>query len=236
MPRLHMACASHVGLVRENNEDAVLIHPEQKLVVLADGMGGHNAGDIASFLSVEAASRSVAQGESLYSAVIDAHNAVQEAARSTLGYGGMGTTLLIGRYAGRGFEMAYVGDSRLYRLRKGELEQISRDHTLAQELRDLQLDELLEESTHYEHVLTSAVGVDTICKPVVVNQRLNVGDVHMYCSDGLYCCADEDEIAALVRQAAEPDDRLEDRVQALVALALDNGAPDNVSVALVRYR
>lgn len=232
MSRLSMACASHVGLVRETNEDAVLIHPALNLVVLADGMGGHNAGDIASFLAVDTTCRSVRQGESLYSAVIDAHTAVQKAARGTLGYDGMGTTLLVGRYAGRGLEMAYVGDSRLYRLRQGEFVQVSRDHTLAQELRDLQLHEMLEEAAHYEHILTSAVGIDSICKPVVVNERMRRGDVHLYCSDGLYGCVTDEEMKAVTNQTGVS---LEAQVEQLVALALANGAPDNVSVALVQF-
>ncbi len=231
MVSLSMACASHIGRVRTINEDSVTISPELGLVVLADGMGGHNAGEVASRLAVRCLHDCVKQGEAMYSSIIDAHNEVHQVARDTMGYDGMGTTLVAGLYAEKRAEIAYIGDSRVYQYRDYELTQLTRDQTLAQQIRDDNQGDAVDGSDQYGHILTSAVGIESLCKPVVLNHRFYPEDIHLYCSDGLSDCVDDTHISLALSNFC---DSLAECAEALIQAALHRGAPDNVSVALVR--
>ena len=226
-----MACASHIGRVRVSNEDAVAICPELNLSILADGMGGHNAGEVASRLAISSLRDAIGKGESLYGGMITAHNRVRQAASESLGFDGMGTTLIAGLYDEKRVEIATIGDSRVYQYREHELRQLSRDQTLAQQMRDENWGEEVEGSRQFEHILTSAVGIETLCKPVVLNHRFFPGDIHLYCSDGLTACVSDEHIAVTLLNFSES---LEDCAQALIRTALQNGAPDNVTVSLVK--
>lgn len=228
---ISMACASHIGRVRAGNEDSVTICPELNLTILADGMGGHNAGEVASRLAIRSLRNAIQAGESLYGAMISAHNNVRQAASESLGFDGMGTTLIAGVYDDKRVEIATIGDSRVYQYRDQELRQLSRDQTLAQQMRDENWGEEVEGSRRYEHILTSAVGIESLCKPVVLSHRFYPGDIHLYCSDGLTGCVSDDHIAMTLLNFS---DSLEDCAQALLRAALQNGAPDNVTVSLVK--
>ena len=219
-----------VGRTRQRNEDSLRIHREAGLLVVADGMGGHAAGDVASRLAAEVVeSAAVDEGQTLARALRLAHQALIEAGRDGRGAPGMGTTCVSCRLHGRLLETAWVGDSRLYRLRGGRLERLSRDHSYVQALVDA--GELAAEAmaTHPQrHVLAQCLGnaapdaieVDAQTIPAEPGDRL------LLCTDGLSGELTDARIAELL--AAEPDDRL--AAQALVEAALAAGGHDNVTV------
>ena len=222
--RLQVAACSHIGR-RDTNEDAYRCVPRLGLVALADGMGGHHAGEVAAWLALETLERVVASFEgyatvpvgsldALWSAVHEANTRVFEAAYTNPDRMGMGTTLLALLFVVPQVALAHVGDSRVYRLRRlGELEQMTQDHAHEPPLL---------------HVLTRAIGT---WKQVEVDESLE--DVHaedrwLICSDGLTrVLADwELQLGLNVGGAA-------DAARWLVARALDGGARDNVTVVVV---
>lgn len=219
-----------VGSTRRRNEDSLRVHREAGLLVVADGMGGHVAGDVASRMAAEEVeSAAVDQGQTLEQALRSAHAALIEAGREGRGAPGMGTTCVACRLHGRLLETAWVGDSRVYRMRAGRLEQLSRDHSYVQSLVDA--GELAVEAvaTHPQrHVLAQCLGgaapdgieVDAETIPAEPGDRL------LLCTDGLTGELADARITELL--TAEPDDQRAS--QALVDAALVAGGHDNVTV------
>jgi protein phosphatase len=240
--QLEHAVATDVGRVRAENEDAWLVVPGTRLFAVADGMGGHAAGEVASRLAVETlaeelrgadASGSVAAARSeLQHAVREAGRRIHEQAARVPDRHGMGTTVTVLRFlAGGRALVAHVGDSRAYRLRDGELRRLTRDHTWVQE----QLDRgLLSEAGARRHpasgVLTRALGTEPRVAPDVAEVDWRVGDFFLLCSDGLSGPVAESDIARALRDSPDP----EAAARALVGLANEAGAPDNVTVVVVR--
>jgi PPM family protein phosphatase len=250
VPRLALTLALHTdtGPVRERNEDciAALTEPDEMhggertaLVVLADGMGGHQAGQLASRLAVDAALQSYgrcggAARERLQLALAAANTAVHERAQLDARWQGMGTTLLLFAPQGQSACFAWVGDSRLYRGRDGRIEQLTRDDTVVQGLLDRGLIDAAEAARHPEHsVLTQAVGTHAqIPAPHVEGPiDLRAGDRFLLCSDGVHDVVDEAALAVALGSASPHA-----AVRAIHALALAGGADDNLSIGVIHLR
>ena len=223
---------------------------EKGIAVVADGMGGHPAGDVASALAVEAASRRLQElldspslgeaspdglGDGMAGAVRAADQRVRDAAEEDPGRRGMGTTLtalLVERGSGR-VVVGHVGDSRAYRLRAGALELLTRDHTWVQEQVDAgHLTPAQARGHPYSSVLTQGVGLETPAEPDVTVLEAAAGDLYLVCSDGLVGMVHDRDIERLLLETA--DSGLATQAEALVDAANRGGGIDNVTVALVR--
>jgi protein phosphatase len=244
---LEIATATHPGMVRSHNEDSISADGEIGLAVLADGMGGYNAGEVASGIAVAlipaeirkalaATSPPDLDGSDVERLIREqaarANATIYETARKESHYSGMGTTLVIALWHDNHVTVGHIGDSRLYRLRNDRLEQITRDHSLLQE----QIDSGIlskEEARHApnKNLVTRAVGIDPEVEPEVHTYPVQAGDLYLLCSDGLPdMVADEEIENTLVSLKAN----LALAADQLVQQANDNGGRDNVSVILVR--
>lgn len=229
------------GVVRSHNEDSVGADAEMGFAILADGMGGYNAGEVASGMAVamlsdnlkaalQAGRRDMPQLAS--DEIQKANGAIFQAAQSQPQYNGMGTTLVMVMFRDNRATVAHIGDSRLYRLRGEQFEQITRDHSLLQEQIDSGL--ITREDARHSHnknLVTRALGVDAAVEVEVHEYEVLPGDLFLLCSDGLNdMVGDEDIQLTLGLMGAN----LELAAQQLVQMANDNGGRDNVSVILVR--
>jgi protein phosphatase len=244
---LEIATATDSGMVRSHNEDSIAADQEVGLAVLADGMGGYNAGEVASGIAVELIKAEMKKalagkkpeelnGQSAEQLITEhstrANAAIYQAAQSQPQYSGMGTTLVVALWHDNHISVGHIGDSRLYRLRDGALEQVTRDHSLLQE----QIDSGMitkEQARHSQNknLVTRAVGIDPDVETEVHTYPVQPGDIFLLCSDGLNdMVTDEDIQLTLASLAAN----LPLAAQQLVQQANDNGGRDNVSVILVR--
>jgi protein phosphatase len=234
------AVASDAGRVRENNEDAALVIPERGLFVIADGMGGHAAGEVASAVATQTVVDRVAaepvprrirdEAPILRRAAVEANAAVVTAAEERK-LEGMGTTLTALLFRGRTAIVAHVGDTRAYvLLRSGKLRCLTRDHTFVGLLvRSGVLSEEAAMEHPDRHVLTQAIGTPDGISPEVVCSRIAAKSRLLLSTDGLHDVVPRAEIAEL---ASDPS--LETAVARLVERANERGGPDNVSVILVQ--
>ncbi|AJD45415.1 serine/threonine-protein phosphatase [Rhizobium sp. SEMIA 4085] len=223
---------SHTGHVRTNNEDAILTDPSGVLWAVADGMGGYGHGDVAADLVIEQLAlipHTPVSGAHLVAALQSANSAVRRWAASA-NVPQMGATVVAALVDGGATTIAWVGDSRAYRLRGGELLQLTRDHSVVQELLDDgHLSPAGVRQHPQSHVVTRAIGAADRLDVDCVEVALEPGDFLLLCSDGLTDCLAEREIINHL-SAPSPDAAC----RRLVAAALDQGAPDNVSVVVVR--
>jgi protein phosphatase len=241
---LEFATATDPGMVRSHNEDSVETDPELGLAVLADGMGGYNAGEVASGIAVAmlkeeirnalaAGGKDVAPAEALIQEnSAKANGAIYQTARSQPQYAGMGTTLVIALFHGSHVTVGHIGDSRLYRFRAGQLEQVTRDHSLLQEQIDSGM--ISKEQARYsqnKNLVTRAVGIDPEVETEVHTYDTQSGDIYLLCSDGLSDMVADEEIQSLMEQLQS---NLQLAAAQLVQLANDSGGRDNISVILVR--
>lgn len=230
---------THVGLVRENNEDALLVR-EPSLFAVADGMGGYAAGEIASRSTIkafEAATYSLRHEQEeqnirkvMLEAFEKANTHVFKMAVSNESYSGMGTTMTALYLPGDGHGYCcHVGDSRLYLFREGKLEQLTHDHTLVADL--LEQGKITEEEAFVHpqrHILLQALGVEEIVKADFFSFSLQDGDRLLLCSDGLSDMLRAAEISQLIGCSD-----LEQAADKLLEQSLDNGGRDNVSLILL---
>ena len=232
------AAASDVGTVRSLNEDSLLDRPDLGLWVVADGMGGHDAGDYASFLICDVLRRmeppSSAAG--FLGDVRGGLDKVNQDLRQLAAVAGEDTIIASTVVAlltfGQHFAVLWAGDSRAYLWRGGVLSQLSHDHSHVQELVDAGMLTQAEAEVHPQaNIVTRAVGAHDYLAPDVVQGRMLPDDVFVLCTDGLTRAIDESEIAAAL--AAEPVERVAER---LVARALENAARDNVTVVAIACR
>lgn len=239
-------CAlTDTGRVRANNEDAVAIDEAAQLVILADGMGGYNAGEVASqmatayigaemarWLAQDGAGSSAAGVRHALEACVDnANHAILGASLAEPQYEGMGTTLVAGVFTGDRLILGHIGDSRCYRLRDGELRQITRDHSWLQEQIDAGLITPEQAAVSGQrNLVTRALGVDPAVQIEVNEFPVEPQDLFIFCSDGLTdMVADED--LALLACLSIP---LAEKAQRMVTLANDLGGRDNISVLLAQ--
>ena len=239
--------ATDTGRARSNNEDSVAVDEHTSLLVLADGMGGYNAGEVASgmvtsFLKAELGRwlGEAADGASdldvrraMDICVDNANRAIFNAANSNPQYAGMGTTLVVGVFRDSHLLIGHVGDSRAYRLRAAKLVQITRDHSLLQEQIDAGLISIEQAAfSANKNLVTRAVGVeDTVLMETHLHEVLP-GDTYLLCSDGLSDMLDDQKISELL--SANPS--LPAAAASLIGAANNAGGKDNISVVLARVR
>ena len=230
--------ATHVGHVRSNNEDSFDSVPELGFYVVADGLGGAAAGERASKLAVETIVAEVrAAGEAVTTqqvsqAVELANRQIRWAAENDLSLRGMGTTVTAAIARPGQLQLVNAGDSRAYRLRLGTLECLTADHTWIRELaadKEVHPDQLRNHP--YRHMLTKAVGSEPRVGPDASKAEFGSGDILLLCTDGLHGVLNDEEISAVLDRG----DSMEETAEALIAATLDRGAPDNVTVLLVRH-
>lgn len=233
MNNITFALGTHTGLVRELNEDSYLAAPEVGLWAIADGMGGHEAGEVASRIAVQEILHGVKSGMSLSKAVDSAHCAIQQAASQGEGGRNMGSTIVAVKLHDSDYEIVWVGDSRAY-LWSGRLIQLTRDHSYVQLLLDAGLIDKDQIPGHpYRNVISQALGTggpdDEDIEPDLVNGRLGPSDTLLLCSDGLTGAVADQEIAAIL--AASEDNQI--KVNRLIQAALTAGGRDNITVMVI---
>lgn len=246
MHSFDMASATDVGRVRAHNEDSISAEPELGLATLADGMGGYNAGEVASGIAVAMVPAEIrklsANGglqdlsdeevQRMVAAQADKVNsAIFTAAQQQTNYSGMGTTLVIAYWHGDRVTIGHLGDSRCYRLRGESVERLTRDHSWIQEQIDagLMTPEQARGSKK-RNLVTRACGIDLNVTAEVHTHKVEPGDVYLLCSDGLYDMVSDENIHHTVSSLKS---NLPLAAQQLVQQANDNGGRDNISVILV---
>lgn len=249
---LEVASLSHPGMVRTHNEDTLFVDGQAGLAVLADGMGGYNAGEVASSIAVRVISEGllpeltserelskVDVGTGLTHAALllqqkiaAANKGIYEAAQARPECAGMGTTLVAAVLCGGRISIGHIGDSRCYRLREARFEQLTHDHSLLQEQIDNGV--LTPEQAKFslnKNLVTRALGIEAVAQADITEYRLEADDIYLLCSDGLTDMVEPDAVHGIV---AEHRGNLPDAAERLVALANQNGGRDNVSVILIR--
>lgn len=225
-----------VGQKRDHNEDTFRIAPETGIAILADGMGGHNAGEVASDIAVTTAlfilgqTAGIPAHDRLETAVQAAHNSILEKAEESSLYKGMGTTIVATLLEKNTLHFVHSGDSRLYQFRKGSLTPLTHDHSLQQEFIDKKLYTPEEARIKVaRNILTSALGLSEGFKMDIGKTIIQSGDRYLLCSDGLYEMMSDDDIAALLARNKNHQTCCE----ALVELANARGGHDNITVILI---
>lgn len=247
---LEIVSQTNSGMVRSHNEDSVIYDASCGLVVLADGMGGYNAGEVASGIAVSVLSTEIrhslesmrpedknVSGEEIGVALLrenvqKANASIYNAAQSQPQYAGMGTTIVAGLFYDNRVAVGHVGDSRMYRLRGASFETITRDHSLLQEQIDGGMiskeDARLSKN---KNLVTRAVGIDAEVAAEVNVYEVQIGDVYLLCSDGLNDMVEDDDIGATLQMLQA---NLPLAASQLIEMANDNGGRDNVSVILAK--
>jgi len=236
------------GAVRESNEDAFAVAAHLGLFMVADGMGGEAAGDVASRTAIEQVLRAVEDGETTWpidtgihspesgprrflAGIHRANRTIHRRAHEDRSLRGMGTTFAGLLLLERSAVIAHVGDSRVYRMRDGELERLTHDHSLVNHLIDRGYLRPDEAAGHPKrNVITRAIGTREAVEIDTRIADLRAGDTFLLCSDGLHGELDDEEIATILREHADPSDA----VGHLIDQAIENGGNDNVTAVLVR--
>lgn len=230
-----------IGRKRKVNQDYVYTSEKPvgilpNLFIVADGMGGHKAGDYASKVTVETMLREITESvsekpcEALGEAIVAANACVHKAAGENPEFEGMGTTVVAATCIGNELHVANVGDSRLYIINRKEIKQITRDHSLVEEMvRMGGLDRDSARNHPDKNIITRAVGVSELVEPDFFSVRLDEEDVILMCSDGLTNMLEDEEIRMLLCGARD----IVEKAQELVKAANENGGKDNISVILV---
>jgi len=240
---------SDVGRVREHNEDTIGVDADIGLLVLADGMGGYNAGEVASGIAVktimslvketyERQDLSLADPETglsrpsivLRDAIMRANKIIHQTAKTQPQCEGMGTTVVACLFSDNKISVAHVGDSRMYRLRGNRYEQITLDHSLLQELVDRGFYSQAEaQRATNKNYVTRALGVEATVDVEIHEYPVNKGDYYLLCSDGLSDMVEDDDIHLTINTFGA---NLETIAKQLIQLSNDNGGRDNISIVL----
>jgi PPM family protein phosphatase len=247
---LDMASCTDPGVVRSHNEDSIATDAAKGLVVLADGMGGYNAGEVASGMATTVITTEVQQmlehspppqadgsrapwaDALLREQIAKANTSIFQAAQSQPQYAGMGTTLVTAMFYDNKVTVAHIGDSRLYRLRGEAFVQITRDHSLLQEQIDSGM--ITPEQAKFsqnKNLVTRALGIDAHVDAEIHEYDTQVSDIYLLCSDGLNDMVSDEDMGMTLQTLSA---NLTLAAQQLVQMANDNGGRDNVSVILVR--
>lgn len=229
--RIDAGATSDVGHLRTGNEDSFLVDDRLELYAVADGMGGHNAGEVASATALEALRAAVASGKALDAAIVIANSAVFEKAATDRDLDGMGTTLTAVAILGEStLLIGHVGDSRAYRIRDGALEQLTEDHSLVEELvREGRLSPEEAEVHPRRSVITRALGIDPNVEVDLYTIDARTGDRLLLCSDGLTTMVRDDDVLRIAQ--LEKDPRL--AADRLVDAANEAGGDDNITVIII---
>ncbi|MCK9202235.1 MAG: Stp1/IreP family PP2C-type Ser/Thr phosphatase [Gallionella sp.] len=250
---LEIISLTNPGMVRSHNEDSVACDAACGLAVLADGMGGYNAGEVASGIAVSVVATEICQrlqeaspierdeesGDELGVALLrdnirKANISIYQAAQSQPQYSGMGTTIVAGLFYDNSVVVGHVGDSRMYRLRDGVLETITRDHSLLQEQIDSGMISIEDARlSKNKNLVTRAVGIDADVVPEIHVHDVQLGDIYLLCSDGLNDMMEDEDIQSTLYAM---QGNLPLAAEQLIQQANDNGGRDNVSVILVKVK
>ena len=249
--KIDIVCKTDTGMKRDHNEDAVGAEASIGLAILADGMGGHNSGEIASAMTIahvmdkfKASYKDLAHGEVdwesgltfesllLKESIEEANAEIHEASQASIANRGMGTTAVGLLFLNNKVSIAHVGDSRAYRLRDGTFELLTEDHSLLQELvrKGFYTREEARQSDQ-KNVITRALGIDSRVMVDIAEEIADVNDIYLVCSDGLTDMVSDDDIHRIVQECG---DDIEKTADELVLLANENGGKDNISVILAR--
>lgn len=247
--RLEASARTDLGPVRQNNEDNFLVDQEAGLFVVADGMGGHASGEVASEIAVNTMrdvllgaddpdetrlERAAAEGddairERLRYAMNQASHRIRRAAIANAMHGGMGTTLAVLLIENNVAHIGHVGDSRIYLYREGRIHRLTRDHTVVQQEVDAgRLTPELARVVPHKNILTQSVGFHGPVDPDTATRPIKAGDIFLLCSDGLTDALDDPDLARICKET--PVDELS---EVLVTQALEGGTEDNVTVIVV---
>ncbi len=250
--RVEIANFSDIGQKRPHNEDSTGSDERLGLAILADGMGGYKAGEVASAIAVTSIMHSVrtglpklrrggqTAGDSGYrdqslllkQAISEANHSIFKIAQNEASCRGMGTTVVVLLLQGDQLSIAHVGDSRLYRLRDERLEQVTADHSLIQELVSRGLYTREQAVAHTpKNLVTRALGIESTVEVDILEETVREGDIYLLCSDGLNDMVNDEEIRLTLRKYSA---NLVQSARELVRLANSKGGRDNVSVILVR--
>ncbi len=237
------------GVRREHNEDTIAFNQNLGIAVLADGMGGHNAGEIASNMAVEAVLEKLQSLRSrktsvpitssqlleyVSNTISHSNSMIFNAAEATAGHKGMGTTLIAAVICGSTMYAGHVGDSRLYLFRDRVLSRITKDHSLVQDLIDKGFyTEIEARNASVGHIVTRALGTKAEVDVDTIEHDIEPNDIFLLCSDGLSDMVDDWSIEETL---AERDHNLDRKAKRLVALANRNGGKDNISVILMQVQ
>lgn len=239
-----------VGQMREHNEDHIAWDKDMGLVIVADGMGGHNAGEVASEIAVKSiqealrdvldpemqGNHSIKMADAVREAITYANDEINREAGDNFAYNGMGTTVVLTLFHDDRVVSANVGDSRIYRFREDKLEQLTTDHSLVQEMLDNgYLSHEEAQMSASRNLITRALGISNVVDVDVKEDQVAYGDLYLICTDGLTDLVSDEEIVNLLKDHRSETDscNLEEATRALVALANDKGGKDNISVVLV---
>lgn len=234
---------SDVGLVRAHNEDVWSAYPECGLFILADGMGGHSAGEVAAkeaveylyalFIDEDLAATSLDEGLLFFEEAFDKINLrIYQQGQQDEELRGMGTTLCALFLQPQGAVLTHVGDSRIYRLRDSQLMQLTEDHSLVNEMIALGASKSRSAETFsYKHILTRAIGTHPTVEATLSTISVEPHDLFMLCSDGLTNYVNDEQIGKIL----EREDSLQQRGEALILLAKNQGGGDNITLILTEY-
>lgn len=244
--KVAMSAITDVGMVREKNEDQVATIPELGLAILADGMGGHQAGEVASDMAIDLITRhfvesfkscdnnGVLKNETsvICEAIQMANSAIFEMAQQRPECNGMGSTIVVTLFYNNRMYVGHVGDSRLYRFRDSKLGQVTDDHSVVQELlsRGLISPDEARNSAH-KNLVTRALGIENNVEPDIDSQAIEEDDTYLLCSDGLSDVLPDDVIEKVLY---DHSNNIGEAARILVREANDHGGPDNISVVLVK--
>ncbi len=231
--------ATDPGLRRTNNEDTFVVDPDCGFFLVADGMGGAAAGEVASQHFKESATRRIFSGQERSEAeasslvkqtFLEANSAIIEHARQHPDHSGLGCTAELILFHNKGFVLGHIGDSRTYRLKNGQLKRLTKDHSLVQDQLDQGIINEEDARTHrLRNVIHKAVGIEEQLEIDLVRGRCFAGDIFLLCSDGLSDMVGDRLLEAAIK---EPDP-LQQRVQHLITLAKEGGGRDNITAVLI---
>jgi len=249
--KIEIVDVSDVGKRRPHNEDSTLCDLSEGIVILADGMGGYKAGEVASAIAVTTTHKKILDGLSkihrgttdkitglsseaavVREAIIHVNSEIYRLAQNDPQCQGMGTTMVVVLFHNNIVTIGHVGDSRLYRIRQNNFSQVTKDHSLIQELIDRGLytrEEALK--TTPKNLVTRAIGIEPDVQVDIAEESVQPGDIYMLCSDGLNDMVDDEEIRLTLSKYSA---NLAQGANELVRLANKNGGKDNISVVLIR--
>ena len=249
--KIEITGKTDVGLVRDHNEDAISTETSLGLAILADGMGGHRGGEVASAITVSTIYDTLSkklktinegaidektgysmESMTVHDAIMLANSNVFDSSSENEQYRGMGTTIVVVLFYNNRFTVAHVGDSRLYRIRDGVLEQLTRDHSLMQELvdRGFYTPEQARKSLN-KNLVTRAIGIEENVLIDIQEDVAQIDDIYLLCSDGLSDMIEDDLIYETIKRNT---DNLEKAATELIEEANRHGGKDNISVILAR--
>ncbi len=239
------AGSTNIGRKRKVNQDSYRIEPESQLFVVADGMGGHAGGETASRLTVETVMQSMLSdklgslsmdpADLVMGAVHRANTAVYSTAEKNHELAGMGTTVVTMYFAGGKIYVGHVGDSRVYMAKRGQLWQVTKDHSLVNEKLKagvITRDQLKRDKSR--NVITRSVGFESSVLVDVYQKEVHPGELYLACSDGLSGMVDDAELIHVIDELGWDGDDLQPLVENLIERANAHGGDDNVTAVVVR--